>query len=141
MTDLQWLENDVAIRENHRNTPSLDIFNHGERIGEKALHERIVDEKIRHTKQLLGVWMFGSISLQSAEVVRIAQFGSQLLKNLPIFPRSFRADLADEVALQICCDSVVIQQCVVYVEQEHDATSRIFALIHYLVTLHVPTLI
>ena len=141
MTDLQRLENDVAIRENHRKTPSLDIFNRGERIGEKTLGERIVDEKIRHTKQLLGVRMFGSISLQSAEVIRIAQFGSQLLENLPIFLRSIRANSAREMTLQICCDSVVIQQCVVYVEQEDDATRRIFAFINYLVTGHVPTLI
>jgi hypothetical protein len=60
--------------------------------------------------------MFGSIPLQTAKVVRIAQVGSQLLENLPIFLRPFRADVADEVALEICCHSVVIQQSVVNVE-------------------------
>ena len=72
--------------------------------------------------RLLGARMFGPIPLQSAEVIRIAQFGPQLLENPPIFLRSLRADFAGEVALQICCHSVVIQQRVVYVEQEDDAS-------------------
>src|SRR5206468_1309400 len=115
--------------------------NHLERIEKKALSERVVDEKIRHAKQLLGVGMFGSIPLQTAKVIRIAQFFPQLLENLPIFLRSIRADFAREMASEICSDSVVIQQCIVDVEQEDDATNRISALIHYLVTGHAPTLI
>src|SRR4030095_13082307 len=74
--------------------------------------------------------MFGPISLQSAKVIRIAQFGPQLLENSPIFLRSFRAELAGEVALQICCHSLVIQQRVVYVEQEDDASRRIIDFVH-----------
>ena len=125
------LENDVAVRENDRRTPLLDVLNHLERIGKKTLGERIVDEKIRHTQQMRGARMFSPIPLQSAEVIRIAQFGPQLLENPPIFLRSLRADFAGEVALQICCHSVVIQQRVVYVEQEDDASRRIIAFVHF----------
>src|SRR6476646_1641243 len=75
--------------------------------------------------------MFDPISLQSTEVIRIAQFAPQLLENLPIFLRSLHADFAGEVALQICCHSVVIHQRVVYVEQENDASRRIIGLLHF----------
>src|SRR6266568_8249493 len=75
--------------------------------------------------------MFVPIPLQSAEVIRIAQLGPQLLENSPIFLRSLRANLAGEVALQISCHSVVIQQRVVYVEQEDDASRRIIAFVHF----------
>src|SRR5262249_54809662 len=61
----------------------------------------------------------------------VAQLGPQLLENPPIFLRSLRAELTCEMALQICCNSVVIKQRVVYVEQEHDASRRIIALVHY----------
>ena len=119
----------------------LDVLNYLERIGKETLGERIVDQKIRYAQQIRCARMFSSVPLQSAKVIRIAQFGPQLLENLPIFLRSIRADFAREMALQICCDSVIIQQCIVYVEQEDDATRRISALIHYLVTAHAPTLI
>src|SRR5512132_3248479 len=75
--------------------------------------------------------MFGPIPLQRAEVIRISQFGPQLLENPPIFLRSFLADFAGEVALQICCHSVVIQQRVVYVEKEDHASRRIIAFVHF----------
>ena len=107
------------------------MLNRLERIGENTLGEGIIDQKIRHAKQVLGARMFGPIPLQSAEVIRIAQFGPQLLENPPIFLRSLRADFADEVALQICCHSVVIQQRVVYVEQEDDASRRIIVFVHF----------
>jgi hypothetical protein len=54
-----------------------------------------------------------------------------LLKNSPIFLGSLRADFADEVALQICCHSVVINQRVVYVEQEDDASRRMIVFVHF----------
>src|SRR5437762_1873599 len=107
------------------------MLNRLERIGEKTFGERIIDQKIRHAKQLLGARMFVPIPLQSAEVIRIPQFGPQLLENPPIFLRSLCADFAGEVALQICCHSVVLQQRVVYVEQEDDASRRIIAFVHF----------
>src|ERR1700758_4651763 len=76
--------------------------------------------------------MVGSIHLQSAKVVRVAQFGPQLLESPPIFLCSRRADVASEVALQLCCHCVVIEQCVVYVEQEDDASRRTIFFVHFL---------
>ena len=108
----------------------LDVLNHLKRAGKKTLGERIVDEKVRYRKQLRRARMFGPIPLQSSKVIRIAQFAPQLLENSPILPRPLGAELTDEVALQICRYSVVIQQRVVYVEQEDDASGRIIALVH-----------
>src|SRR5262245_19317610 len=96
--------------------------------------ERIIDQEIRNAYQMRGTRMFVPISLQSAEVIRVAQFCPQLLENVPIFLRSLGADLADEMGLQICCHSVIVQQRVVYVEQEDDASRRTIALIHNLIT-------
>src|SRR5436190_19931286 len=128
-TDLERLENDVAVRENDRGTPLLDMLNHLDRVREKTLSEGIIDEKIRNAQQIRGARMFGPIPLQSAEVIRIAQFGPQLLENEPIFLRSLRADFAGEVALQIGCHSIVIQQRVVYVEQEDDSSRRMIIIV------------
>ena len=61
--------------------------------------------------------MFGADIFQTTKVIRIAQFGPQLLENLPIFLCS-PSDFAGEVALQICCHAFVIQERVVHVEQE-----------------------
>src|SRR5262249_55193272 len=113
-TDLERLENDVAVRENDHRNQSLYALNHFEGIGQKAPRERIVDKKIRDAEQIQGAWAFGPISLQSAKVIRIPKFGPELLENPPVFLRSLRAQLGGEMALQICCHSVVIQQRVVY---------------------------
>src|SRR5438477_3945878 len=77
-----------------------------------------------------GARMSDPIPLQSAKVIRVAQFTPQLLENAPVFLCSRGADFAGEVALQILCDSVVVNQRVVYVEQEDDASRRIIDLIH-----------
>src|SRR5262249_43236615 len=111
-----------------------DVLNHFEGIGKKALTERIADQKIRHRQQMQSARMFVAIFLQSAEIIRVAQFRPQLLENVPIFLRSVRTDLAGKVALQICCHSVVVQQRVVYVEQEDDSRRRTIAFVHCLIT-------
>src|SRR6266513_984875 len=130
-TDLERLENDVAVRENDRRTPLLDVVNYLDGVREKTLSKGIVDEKIRNAQQIWGARMFDPVRLQSAEVIRIAQFGPQLLENPPIFLRSLCADFAGEVALQIRCHSVVINQRVVYVEQEGDASRRVIDFVHF----------
>src|SRR5262249_22290201 len=78
-----------------------------------------------------GTRMFGPILLQGAKVIGVTQFGPQLLKNPPIFLRSVGTKLAGEMALQICCNFVVVQQRVVYVEQEDNTSRRIIAVVHY----------
>src|SRR4030095_485001 len=75
--------------------------------------------------------MFGPISVQSAKVIRVSQLRPKLLENLPIFLRAFHTDLADEVALEICCHAIVIKQRVIYIEQEDDTSWRIIAFVHF----------
>src|SRR5215471_10970706 len=88
-----------------------------------------------------GARMFVAISLQSTEIIRVAQFRPQLLENVPIFLRSLCTNLPGKVALQICCHSVVVQQRIVYVEQEDDLSRRTIALVHYLITGNATSLI
>jgi hypothetical protein len=49
--------------------------------------------------------MLGAVTLQSAQVVRVTQFGSQLLEDPPILFRSVRADLTFKVTLQVRRDA------------------------------------
>ena len=88
-----------------------------------------------------GARVSGAIALQSAKVIRVPQFIPQLLKNAPVFLCSLGADFAGEVALQIFCDSVVVNQRVVYVEQEDDASRRTIHVIHYSVAAAAAALI
>ena len=71
--------------------------------------------------------MFGPIALQSAKIIRISKLASELFENLPVFLRSLVPYFADEMALKIRCNAIVIQQRVVYIEQESDASRRSIA--------------
>src|SRR5262249_7790156 len=114
--DFEWLKNHVAVGQDDRRTPLLDVFNYFHRIGKKALGERIGDQKLRNGKQVRRARMLDAVTLQRAKVIRVTQSGSQLLKDLPILLSPIRTDLTDEVALQICCDPIIVQERVVHVE-------------------------
>jgi len=103
------------------------VVNHLNRVGKKTLGERIIDEKIRYAQQMRGARMFGPIALQSAKIIRIAKLASKLFENLPVCSRSRAAYFADEMAWQIRCNSIVIEQRVVYIEQENNASRRSIA--------------
>jgi len=45
------LENNVAVAEQDGSSPWLDVVNDVERVGEKTLGKRIVDEKTRDGQQ------------------------------------------------------------------------------------------
>jgi molybdenum cofactor cytidylyltransferase len=128
--DLKWLKNDVAVRENDRRTPLLDVLDYFQRVRKQTVGKRIVDEKMRNDQQVRGARMLSAVTLQRAEVIRVAQLGSELLKSSPILLRTLRADFIGEVPLQVCCNAVVVQERVVDVEQKDDAGRRIISLVH-----------
>ena len=128
--DLKWLKNDVAVRENDRRTPLLDVLDYFQRVRKQTVGKRIVDEKMRNDQQVRGARMLSAVTLQRAEVIGVAELGSELLKSPPILLRTLRADFIGEVPLQVCCNAVVVQERVVDVEQKDDAARRIISLVH-----------
>src|SRR5215472_10547519 len=63
--------------------------------------------------------VFDPVALQRAEIVAIAQFVEQLLEDCPISVAAGSPELALEVAPQIGLDVVVVDQCVVDVDEEY----------------------
>jgi len=68
--------------------------------------------------------MLDPISLQRAQVVRVAQLGPQLFEDSPVSLLPLASDLALEVALEIGRDVIVVDERVVHVDQEDDRMSR-----------------
>src|SRR5215469_18373743 len=62
--------------------------------------------------------MFDPVALQRTEIVAVAQFVKQLLEDRPIPVAASSTELAFEVAPQIGLDVVVVDQCVVDVDEE-----------------------
>ena len=68
--------------------------------------------------------MLHSISLQRAQVVRVAQLRPQLFEEGPVSLLPFVPDLLLEVTLEIGRDVIVVDERVVHVDQEDDRMSR-----------------
>jgi hypothetical protein len=60
------------------------------------------------------------VALECPEVVGVAQLGTERLEDRPVPLLTIRSDFVGEVALEIGRDSVVVEQRVVDVEQEHN---------------------
>jgi hypothetical protein len=78
------LEDYVAIAENDGLAESAGVVNGVERLGEKAVRERVIDHEIRNCEELVFTGALDAIALESAEVVGITEFGAKLLEDLPI---------------------------------------------------------
>ena len=76
------------------------------------------------------VRMLDAITLQRAEVIRIAELGAQLLENRPVAFLALRADLARQMAPEIVGDPIVVQQRVVDVEKKYDRTMASISFAH-----------
>jgi hypothetical protein len=61
---------------------------------------------------------FNAIALEGSEVIGIAEFGAELLEELPVAFGRRRAHLIFEMALEIGGDMIVVDQCVVDIEEE-----------------------
>ena len=60
------------------------------------------------------------VSLQRAQIIGITEFAPQLLEEAPVTLRVVGTDLAFKVTLEIGRDSIVVEQCIIHVEQEND---------------------
>jgi hypothetical protein len=56
--------------------------------------------------------------LQGAEVIRVAELNAQCFEDCPLPIAAFTAKLSPQVLVDISHDAIVIEQRVIYVEQE-----------------------
>ena len=64
--------------------------------------------------------MLGAKALQGSEIVAVAEFGEQILQDLPIAIAGVASVGAFEMILQILLYAVVVEQRVVDIDQEDD---------------------
>ena len=73
--DLARLEDDVAVREDHRRAPGARMLDDVERLGKEPVGEGIVDEELRDGEHVRVARMLDAVALERAEVVGVAQLG------------------------------------------------------------------
>jgi hypothetical protein len=73
-------------------------------------------------------------TLESAQIIPVAQFLEELLLNRPEPVAALRAKLALDMALEVILDSVVFQQRVVHIDEEHN----LFGRFHFINFRHCP---
>ena len=68
--------------------------------------------------------MLDSITLQSPEVIPVAQLAKQLLEDCPVTVPTGRPELAFEMTPEIGLDAVVVQQRIVHIDEEDGLVRR-----------------
>src|SRR6266481_4340127 len=86
----------------------------------QAVGERVIDQIGRHGEEVYVLLVLDPIPLQGAEVVAVAEFGEQLLEDSPVAVPALRPELVFEMALQIRLDAIVVEQCIVDINEEDD---------------------
>jgi hypothetical protein len=67
-----------------------------------------------------------TVTLQGAEIIGIAKFGTQRLENAPVLPGTLWPDLAMQVLAQIVDHAIVVEERIVDIEQENELVRRRF---------------
>jgi len=96
------------------------MFERGQRTGIQAVGERVFEQERCHQQQFRFVEVLLAVTLQCAEVVGITELGAQLFEYFPVAIFVVRTEFAYQVIFQVLSHAVVVQQRVVYVEQEYD---------------------
>src|SRR6185503_18936045 len=63
--------------------------------------------------------MFNAVSLQGTKIVRVSEFTSQFLKDLPVTVASRRANFLFQEIAQVEGHAVIVEQRIIYVEQKY----------------------
>src|SRR6185437_1083055 len=125
--DLARLENDVAVRQKDGRSDAVETLQHCEGARVEPLGERVIDEKGRHGQQLYLARVFVPVALERADIVAITQLREQILQDRPIALAGGSAKSAIEMLLEILLDPIVVEERVVYVEEEDDRMRRCHA--------------
>src|SRR5437667_2111091 len=65
-----------------------------------------------------------AVALQGAQIIRIPKFGAELFKKCPIALLPLMSDFFFEMTLEVSRDSIVVEQRIVYVEQENQTVAH-----------------
>src|SRR5262249_15025105 len=118
--DLARLEDDVAIREDDGRAEAGGVLDRVDRARIEPVCERVVHQEARYGQQRVITRMADARVLERAQVVGVAELRAELLEDLEVLLRAFRADLLHEVAPQVERHPIVVEQGVVDVEEDDD---------------------
>jgi hypothetical protein len=120
MLDLARLKDNIAVRQDHRRAQAAQSLQHLQRLRIEAFGERVIHEEGGHRQQLDVAWMFDAEALKRPDIVAIAQLRHQTLKDRPIALAGSETIGLLKMVLQILLDSIIVDQRVVYVDEEDD---------------------
>src|SRR5271166_3763622 len=122
--DLTRLKDHIAIRKDHGLPPGLpptpQPIQHVESTGIKPVAEGIIHQVGGHSQQTNVRRMLNPITLQSAEVIAIAQLFKEGLEDLPVTVPTSCAKLAFEMLSEVVLNAVVFKQCIVHIHEKDD---------------------
>src|SRR5581483_2123824 len=108
------------IRKNDGRAEAAAVLKDFQRLGIEPARKGIVDEEARHEQQLRLVEILQTIALQGAEIIGIPELGTQSLEQGPVTIAMRPAELPLEVPAQVILYGIVVEQCVVDIEKEHE---------------------
>ena len=80
--------------------------------------ERVIDEKRRDLQNVGIAGIFDAIALQRTEVVGVAELAAQRFENGKVSLLTLGPERSRQMALEVGHDAVVVEQCVVDVEEK-----------------------
>jgi hypothetical protein len=110
------LKDDVSVRKNHGYAVLPDAFDYFESIREESLLKWILEQKMRNSQHVQIARIVGAVTLEGAEIIRVANFAAQFFKDGPVALLAFVPNLLFEVGFEVGGHRVVIEQSIVYVE-------------------------
>ena len=116
--DLVRLEDGIAVREDDRRPERAQVRQYLQRLGVEAIRERVAQEIAGRGEQARIPILPLPPLLHSAEVVAVAELDEPPLLNTPVPLRDLTAERRHEVRLHVLADPVVVEQCVVDIDEE-----------------------
>ena len=92
--------------------------NHVEGAWIYAIGERVREQEERDFEQMRIARTLDAVPLQRAQIIGIPEFAPQLFEDLPVTTLALLAECGDQMTAKILDDRVVVQQCVVDVQEE-----------------------
>ena len=91
-----------------------------EGVGIETIGERVIDEEIGDGEEPKFVGILGAITLESTKVIGVAKARAMVFENPPIPFCPLRADFLDEMVFEIGSNAIIVEQCVIHIEQKHE---------------------
>src|SRR5208337_82710 len=91
-----------------------------QRAWEQAVGKRIVQQVRGDLQEVRVARVLGSVALQGAEVIRVAEFRAPLLEDSPVALLALGPKRLREMSFQVVYDPVAVEQGVIDIEQEYD---------------------